>query len=64
MTLKEYRLSQKLTQRKAAEQIGVFPDVYSRWESGARRPCQKNLEKIADWCKEAVDPMALFKKSN
>lgn len=41
------RLSAKLTQAKAAAQIGVDPITIIQWEKGANTPTKRNLEKAA-----------------
>lgn len=45
MTLKAARVNRNLTQKEAAELIGVTPETISAWESGKRYP---NLNKIPD----------------
>ena len=48
MTLKGLRANARLTQRQAAELIGVSPKTVSNWEKGITYPNQKQIEKICE----------------
>jgi transcriptional regulator with XRE-family HTH domain len=48
MTLKEWRETIGLTQREAAERIGVHPMYVSQIERGRRRPGMKVATRIRD----------------
>lgn len=46
MTLKAARVNRNLTQKQAADQIGVSADVISNWERGISFPDVIQLRKI------------------
>ena len=47
--LKAARLRLGLTQREAADQIGVPSNTWSRWERGEVRPQGLNLRAVLAW---------------
>ncbi len=46
--IKKVRLARGMTQRKAAELLGISSSVYSRYETGKRMPPLDMFEKMAD----------------
>lgn len=48
MTLKALRVNTGLTQKVAAEKIGVTQKTLSNWENGITYPNQKQIEIICD----------------
>ena len=48
MTLAALRRNCKLTQAKAAKEIGVSPKTLSNWETGTTFPTQQHIEKMCE----------------
>lgn len=48
MTLKAARVNQGLTQRQAAELLGISPDTLSNYENGRSYPDVKVIRKIEE----------------
>lgn len=48
VTLEAARRNKKLTQYKAAEQIGVSVSTIKNWEKGRTQPTQPKIEKICE----------------
>lgn len=48
MTLKAARVNKELTQKKAANLIGVNVSTLSKWESGKSCPTNKRIPKILE----------------
>ena len=55
MKIKELRLKEGLTQKEAAENLGLLPSVYCRYENEARQIPYEVLIKIADYYGVTVD---------
>lgn len=53
--LKELRLSEKLTQEKLAEKLGLGRVNYTRYETNAARPDFETLIKILDFYDMSMD---------
>ncbi|MCH5172488.1 MAG: helix-turn-helix transcriptional regulator [Erysipelotrichales bacterium] len=45
--LKELRLSKQLTQRQIADELGVAPSIYNRFEKNERKVKREFLSKLA-----------------
>lgn len=48
MTLKAARVNKELTQKKAADLIGVNVSTLSKWEKGKSYPTNKRIPKILE----------------
>ncbi len=46
LTLKQYRLLNDLTQKEAADKLGVSSEVLSKWERGITFPTPPNIDKL------------------
>ena len=53
--LKNLRKQAHLTQVDVAEKLGISQPAYASWESGAKKPTQDNLVKIAQVLNVSVD---------
>jgi len=47
MSLQEFRIEQKLTQKQVAKQLSVKRSTYSMWEIGASKPSWENCKRLA-----------------
>jgi transcriptional regulator with XRE-family HTH domain len=61
MLLISYRKKLGVTQKEMARRIGVLQSVYSRWESGERRPSGENVVRIRRATKGAVNDYDLIR---
>lgn len=48
LTLKQYRLLNDLTQKEAADKLGVSSEVLSKWERGITFPTPPNIDKLCE----------------
>ncbi len=48
LTLKQYRLLNDLTQKEAADELGVSAEVLSKWERGITFPTPPNIDKLCE----------------
>lgn len=48
MTIKELRLSKRLTQKEFADSIGVYYTAVSKWERNERKPRIDMIRKIEE----------------
>jgi transcriptional regulator with XRE-family HTH domain len=46
--LKTYRKDKKLSQKAAAESVGVFRETWARWESGAHKISAERLPVVSE----------------
>lgn len=53
--LQEQRLNMKLSQKEAANAIGVSPSIISNYESSERTPSVENLMALAGLYRSSVD---------
>lgn len=60
ITLKAARVNQRLTQREAAEKIGVTKDTVSNWEREKSYPNAKDINKIVEVYKIDYDDIIFF----
>lgn len=49
MNIKNFRISKKISQEEAAQELCVSKDVYVSWEARKRIPRQDNMQKIIEW---------------
>ncbi len=61
---KKIRLSQKLTQKKIAMQLGKSLKTIQRWESGATEPSQREIEYLATALSVSVSRISDIKEKN
>ena len=53
--LKALRLEVNLTQKEAAEKIGISQQAYADWEKGKKNPTQERLSILADLFNVSTD---------
>ena len=55
MRLKELRLERGLSQKNVADFLEVTPNIYSRYETGARQPSIETLIKLSKFFGKSID---------
>jgi len=60
-SLKAARLAKGLSVAEIAEQAGVTPAVYYKWESGERTPLIENARQIALILEKSIEELFLMK---
>ncbi|MBR1702989.1 MAG: helix-turn-helix transcriptional regulator [Lachnospiraceae bacterium] len=55
MKLKELRLERGLSQKQIADYLEVTPNIYSRYETGARQPSIETLIKLSAFFGKSID---------
>lgn len=55
MKLKELRLERGLSQKQIADYLEVTPNIYSRYETGARQPSIETLMKLSAFFGKSID---------
>ena len=63
MRLKELRKARGLTQKKIADELSIYQQLYQRYEVGEREPRIDMLIKLADYFDVSVDYLIEHKKS-
>ena len=56
MQFSEYLKENNISQKQAAEDIGVIQSLVSMWVNGERLPRPENMKKIVEWSKGEVQP--------
>lgn len=51
-SIKQFRLSQLLSQETFAKELGVSFTTVNRWETGKAKPTYKTMKLINDYCKD------------
>ena len=51
-SIKQFRLSQLLSQEAFAKELGVSFTTVNRWENGKAKPTYKTMKLINEYCKE------------
>ncbi len=51
-SIKQFRLSQLLSQEAFAKELGVSFTTVNRWETGKAKPTYKTMKLINEYCKE------------
>lgn len=51
-SIKQFRLSQLLSQEAFAKELGVSFTTVNRWETGKAKPTYKTMKLINDYCKD------------
>lgn len=64
MTLKAARVNKELTQKKAADLIGVNVSTLSKWEKGKSYPTNKRIPKILEVYGVSYDELIFLPANN
>lgn len=64
LTLKAARVNRGLTQKTAADAIGVTEDTMSNWERGKSYPDALHIKKIEDVYGVSYDNLNFFARKN
>ena len=64
LKLKAWRINAGLTQREAAERLGVSTRTIWQWENGKSYPNPKQIDPICELYKTEYDSIIFFDKNN